>query len=335
MSLFRRTFVAEAPKAEARLTRAKVAATLEAAGFEERKDGWVWEDRKAYLFLDAALRKEDGKIARIDFSVPQSVLRDEDHDERLRKLVSQVAGLVDWNARDEDAGRALPVRTRNDIALEKIDEEKWDEAVALFRDALELDPTSVQAWHGLGVVYERQDLFAEAVPNFKRATELGAGIESWSGYGRNLGDVGKLDEAITVLRKALEKHPKSGRLMVDLANQISEQKKFEEALAILRKAIEDEPTYALAWSNAGYCLNMLGRHEEALPLVQKATEVDPEDGFFVYNLACTYCQLKDADRALETLERAIRMDPTTKEKAPLEPELAWLHDDKRFKKLCR
>ncbi|HYL57710.1 MAG TPA: tetratricopeptide repeat protein [Candidatus Acidoferrales bacterium] len=51
-------------------------------------------------------------------------------------------------------------------------------AQAMYRDALELDPTNLQALAGLGLSLAEQDKFADALTTLKRAREFGAdGIE--------------------------------------------------------------------------------------------------------------------------------------------------------------
>jgi tetratricopeptide (TPR) repeat protein len=47
-------------------------------------------------------------------------------------------------------------------------------AQSMYRDALELDPTNLQALAGLGLSLSEQEKFADALPILKRAREFGA-----------------------------------------------------------------------------------------------------------------------------------------------------------------
>ena len=52
--------------------------------------------------------------------------------------------------------------------------------------------------------------------------------------------------------------------------------RHDEAIAELHKAIELDPKYAAAHANLGVVLNGLGRHDEAIAELHKAIELDPK-----------------------------------------------------------
>lgn len=57
-------------------------------------------------------------------------------------------------------------------ALVYYDEQKYDEAIAEFKKAVELNPNLAEAHYNLGVVYLTKELFDEAIAEFKRAIDI-------------------------------------------------------------------------------------------------------------------------------------------------------------------
>ena len=55
----------------------------------------------------------------------------------------------------------------------------------------------------------------------------------------------------------------------------NEKGQYDEAIPILRKAIDLDPKNAIAHNNLGY-VNQKGQYEEAIPILRKAIELDPK-----------------------------------------------------------
>ena len=86
---------------------------------------------------------------------------------------------------------------------------RWDEALAAFRRATELDPLLDRAWYGLGLVLIRLQRLDEAVAALKRNTELQPmSPYGWYQLARVHVDRQQPDEAVKVIRHLKGFEPK-------------------------------------------------------------------------------------------------------------------------------
>ncbi|NQE36836.1 tetratricopeptide repeat protein [Microcoleus asticus] len=93
--------------------------------------------------------------------------------------------------------------------------------------------------------------------------------------GNTLKNQGKLEEAITAYRKAIEIDPNFAWAYNYLGLILQNQGKLEEAITAYRKAIEIDPNYTNAYNNLGLILQNQGKLEEAITAYRKAIEIDP------------------------------------------------------------
>jgi serine/threonine-protein kinase len=122
-------------------------------------------------------------------------------------------------------------------------QDKQSEAIAEYRQALDLDPDNDYASWGLGSVYFNQKDYEKALPYLERAVE---DVPSNAGYQHWLG----------ACYYKLER--------------------YEEALPHFERSVEEDPNDAdfLAWE--AWCYYQLGRYDEAYEAVSKALEIDPD-----------------------------------------------------------
>jgi tetratricopeptide (TPR) repeat protein len=110
-------------------------------------------------------------------------------------------------------------------------------------EALPGDPRENEmVWFLLGAVYERQKLFGRAEAEFQKVLGVNprnAPVLNYYGY--MLGDLGiRLDEAQTLVERALVEDPQSGAYLDSLGWIYFKQNKLAEAEATLRRAVERE-----------------------------------------------------------------------------------------------
>lgn len=95
-------------------------------------------------------------------------------------------------------------------------------------------PTDASGIGQYAVVLARREKYAEALPQFEKAIELGEGnYELFAHYALGLDRLGRLDEAIDWNYKALAVVPSLVDVRGELARQLVRKKRFHEALALL------------------------------------------------------------------------------------------------------
>ncbi|MBE9097328.1 tetratricopeptide repeat-containing sulfotransferase family protein [Tychonema sp. LEGE 07203] len=118
---------------------------------------------------------------------------------------------------------------------------RFDDAVAAYRKAVELNPDFSWSYHGLGDVLLKLEQWEDAVCAYKKAVELNPDF-SWSYH--NLGD------ALLKLRR------------------------WEEAAAAYKKAVELNSDFAWSFCNLGDALTQLKYWDEAIAAYLKAVKID-------------------------------------------------------------
>lgn len=193
----------------------------------------------------------------------------------------------------------------------------FDEALRALQQAGDRsdNPESAGAWYHLGKLFRYKFRETQAPADIDEAIRLtrlavAAGHEELAGrlsflshldeclYDRylNTGDVGNLEEAIGIARRALDAAPEDHgdypRLLINLGirlgNDTNTTANLEEAIQYMRQAVNmlpgDHPRRAMALSNLGYHLGRrcgrLGTTadlDEAIRLLREAVRISPAD----------------------------------------------------------
>jgi tetratricopeptide (TPR) repeat protein len=120
-------------------------------------------------------------------------------------------------------------------------------------------------WFLLGAIYERQKLYDRAEEQFKKAL----GVNPKNGpvlnyYGYMLGDLGqRLDEASSLVNRALEEEPFNGAYLDSLGWIYYKQNKLDDAESTLRRAVERDSHDPTIHSHLGDVYAKLGHTEKA------------------------------------------------------------------------
>jgi len=154
---------------------------------------------------------------------------------------------------------------------------KYEEAIACYDKALEIDPKDESAWYNKGVDLAKLGKYEEAIACYDKALEINPKKESaWCNKGWTLGELGKYEEAIACYDKALEIDPKKESAWYNKGIDLGELGKYEEAIVCYDKALEINPKKESAWYNKGIDLGELGKYEEAIACYDKALEINPK-----------------------------------------------------------
>ena len=129
--------------------------------------------------------------------------------------------------------------------LEKIKKGGFEEAIAAWQKAIELDPAMTNAYEKLGKAFYTQ---------------------------------GKFDKAGAIYRKELELKPEDPMIYHSLGVVYRMNEQFEDAVKMQMKALELNPTLALAHNELGLIYCKQRKLDEAIAAHKKALELDPKLG---------------------------------------------------------
>lgn len=160
----------------------------------------------------------------------------------------------------------------NTIALQ----DRTEEALLFFEEAIRLKPDFAEAWYNRGVTLLDLERNGEALCSFEEAT-------------RHKPDLAKAwyNRGVTLLRL----------------------KQYEKALSSFEEALRFKPDNALAWVGKGFALLSLGRYKEALPCFDKGVELEPENAWAWHGKGAVLLKLERRGKALFSFERALKLNP--------------------------
>jgi tetratricopeptide (TPR) repeat protein len=152
----------------------------------------------------------------------------------------------------------------------------------------------------------------EAIAAYRNAIELNPDL-SWSHHnlGEALAKLGKLEEAIVAYRSAIELNPDFSWSYHHLGDALDRQQQWQEAVVAFRRAIELNPEHFGSYCGLGQSLAKLGQLDEAIAAYRRASELDPETDWIQYKLGELLQQRTqlDLEGAIASYRRAIELNP--------------------------
>jgi len=187
--------------------------------------------------------------------------------------------------------------------------DKYDEALVDFNRALELDDKYAWAIANRGLTYRLMSRYAEALADFTRALELDDKY-AWAiaSRGETYRLLGKYDEALADFTRALELDDKYAWAIASRGLTYRLLGKYDEALIDFNRALELDDKYAWAIANRGVTYQLLGKYDEALIDFNRALELDDKLDWAIANRGLTYRLMGKYDEALADFTRALELD---------------------------
>jgi len=189
-----------------------------------------------------------------------------------------------------------------------------DQAEVSFQQASREDPSSAEAFYGIGSVYLNQNKNEPASEAFERAVKLHANYpdtlpDAWNNLGVIATREGRVEDSIQRFQDALRLNPHHVLALDNLGNAYRLQKNWDEARKVLQRAL----TIAPQDPEANYSLGMVfaqtddtGKAYEYLQHALQARPVYPEA---LNNLGVLYLVTQRRDEAVASFEQCIRVAP--------------------------
>ncbi len=236
-----------------------------------------------------------------------------------------------WAGRYQEAladfNRAIELDPRRDsaITIRSLTYQamgRWEETLADFSRAIELDPSSAWAWVSRGQAYRLMERYEEALADYSRAIELApTHASAIASRGLTYHAMERYDEALTDLSRAIELDPNQDWAWAWRGHAYRLMERYDEALTDFSRAIELAPTYASAIAERGQTYQAMERYEEALTDLSRAIELGPSravkfDPSHTWNIASRGQTYQEMERYEEALADYSRA-------IELDPAHAW------------
>ena len=181
--------------------------------------------------------------------------------------------------------------------------ENFPKGRAAAAKALEIDDTLAEAHATMGAVNYFYDWnWPAAERELKRALELNQNYSiGHELYGYYFRSTGRLDEALTEAKRALELDPLSLLLNADLAATYSFRREYDLALDQSRKAIEIDQNSITALGSLARSSSLKGMYQEAFTTYTKMISLIGRDSYLLATLAYTYAKSGNREEAQKLL----------------------------------
>jgi tetratricopeptide (TPR) repeat protein len=190
-----------------------------------------------------------------------------------------------------------------------------DQALKHVREALALDSSLAEGWNTLGLLEHTQGRYPHAESAFREAIRVRPGYATARvNLASTLSKQGRFNDAAVALRTALQLEPENAAALTNLGQLMIESGDvglLDEAGSLLRRAIAVAPGLAPAINSLGNVLRLQGDFEDALSCYQRALELDPRGAMPCHNIGKLLEQQGRYDEAARWFERAqvIQNDP--------------------------
>lgn len=206
----------------------------------------------------------------------------------------------------------MTAETEHLRGLELASAGRIDEAEAVFRQLLEVDPSDAEALHFFGVLSFRRSRPVDAERHFRAALEARPGwAKAWHSLGGALQAQGKLEDAASACEKAVELDPDAAEFHYSLGLVFHALRRLPEAAEALRRATGAAPEFADGFSALGAVLRDMSLDIDAEAACQRAIEIDPGHAEAHNNLGNVRRRLGRPADAEAAYRRAIELRPDT------------------------
>jgi len=225
--------------------------------------------------------KVDGTINDI-FSLQDRIVYGLSQGLNLALRGTEIAGI---ERRETMSVAAYESYARGMLNLRLATRESLDRAIASFEDATRLDPEYARAWAALGGAYgikgeflNIRDLTLRALEYEQRALMIDSDLpDAHMWMGTALLGLGRMDDAIASIKRAVALEPENGQAYQGLARAYWVGKgDFAAAIPQFERAIELNPEAGYSYLQLGLLLSWEGRYEEAERVCRRAVELQDQ-----------------------------------------------------------
>ncbi len=176
---------------------------------------------------------------------------------------------------------------------------RTEEAIKSYRKALALKPDLTDAHYNLAIALQAQEEYELAEQSYRKAIELEPHFhEAIVNLGAVLQEQGQLQQAIDMYQRALSIKVEA-KMYFNIGTAYKNMGKLADAIDAYNEALKLEPHYADAHASMAEVLRDQGRYDESVTFFKQALAIDPTLPKANYSLAV---YLYDSGRLEEALD---------------------------------
>lgn len=221
-------------------------------------------------------------------------------DSASRESVSRLRGEL---GALKAAKQALPFLKR---ALGHIAGKDYAAAREAAQKAVDRDPSLIHAWHLLAIAREQLGDWPGALQAYERGLSLDpANPPIANDLGRLAFKMEMLPQAEALFRHYLAFRPNAPESTNNLACVLRSQMRYDEAIEVLKPALQAHPDKVMLWNTLGTVMEDMGETEQAGLFYREALRLDPTQAKARYNLANAMFAAGQHDEAINQCREAM------------------------------
>ena len=194
-----------------------------------------------------------------------------------------------------------------------IQQEKWDEAIALLTEPIsqetDLDKKST-LYEIRGVVYFESRRYNQAVSDFNEAIRLNPeNSHVYYNRGNAYSSKGQYDEAIADYNEAIRLDPENNQVYNNRGNAYLAKGDFDKAIDDYSKAIENGFSDVFVYTNRGTAHLLKDQYDEAIADYNEAERLGDRSVAVYCNRGNAYLKKYEYSRAISDYDEAIKLNP--------------------------
>ena len=175
------------------------------------------------------------------------------------------------------------------------------------------DPTYVDGYLSLGLVYEQSKNLEKAVECYKAVIKIDSKeIKAYLSLATLYKQDQKYDEAIKVYQQGLINNPSNHFILSNLGNLFYLQHKYEDAIICHQRAIKAKPDSHVVHFNFANTLLNAGKYSEAIEMYRKTIELNPNFNKSKINLGTTLLSMSNFEEGFKEYSHRIYEDKNFK-----------------------
>ncbi len=190
--------------------------------------------------------------------------------------------LSDWPKAYGAFARSVKAAPQSPLAIVGLAEGalnvgKLDDALAALEVAIGLDNSIAAAWYLRGVAYSIKGLNSEGAEAHRRAVELDPSrVNAWHGLARNLYELKQYGDSLEAVNHALRLRPEFAFALNTRGLALQALRRFDEALDAFDQALAADPRSVQALCHKGHVLLSLNRPTDAFDCFSQARGIKPD-----------------------------------------------------------
>ena len=214
-------------------------------------------------------------------------------------------------------------------------EEKYKEAIPLFKKAIQLDPSYPDPHNNISICYATFGKYNLAINHLRSSIRINPKSDkAYNNLGNFLIKVGKLDQAEEALLKALSLNPHYGKAFMTLGNLYMEKKNYDKALEYLKKSFTiGDGDNEIGYSLYGAACFEAGHLDESEFAYKKTLQLEPNNREALLSLGNIAAKKGNAKASIAYFQQHAKLYPHVAVKTPNLAEAYF--KDGQFEKALR